>query len=86
MDLFSKLGSELRDLFKDLFRLEKRAVIESKMDDILKTASLMDQKIIQEVKELQIDVEHYLKYPENKKYLEILKRHAIKLEQETRNM
>ncbi len=86
MDLFMKLGDELRDLFKDLFHPEKRAVIESKMNEILKAAKQIGGQVEKEARELHADVVLYLKHPKDKKRVDVLKKHAIKLEHETREI
>ena len=52
MDLFLKLGDELRDLFKDLFPLKEKAILEFKMGAILKTACLIGGEVAEEAKRL----------------------------------
>lgn len=86
MDLFLKLGNELRDLFKDLFHPEKKAVIESKMADIVRAAKLIGGEIAQEAISLEDEVSRYLKNPKDKKLIDSLKSHAMRLEQETREI
>lgn len=86
MDLFTKLGDELRGLFKDLFHPEKKAVILSKMQDILKAATLIGGAVAKEAESLQQDVTLYLKNPQDKKQIDALKKHAMRLEQETREI
>ena len=86
MDLFLKLGDALRDLFKDLFHPEKRAATELKMEDIIKTASLIGGHVLEEAKILQADVVRYLNHPKDKKLIDRLKKDAMKLEQETREI
>lgn len=86
MDLYLKLGDELRDLFKDLFRPNKKAVIESKMEDVLRAANRIGGKIAEEAKILQNDILLYLKNPKDQKQIEVLKTHAKKIEQETREI
>ncbi len=86
MDFYRRMGKELRSLFADLFRPEKRAVIESKMDDILKTATLIGGSIAGEAKDLHVAILHYLKHPKDPKILALLKEHAMRLEQETREI
>lgn len=86
MDLYEKMGEELRDLFKDLFRPDAKAVIEQKMRDILKTARLLGGSLVQEAETLNADVAKYLKHPKDPKIAAVLKEHAIRLEQETREL
>lgn len=86
MDLFGKLSMELKDLFKDLFKPGKEAVILSKMEDVLKLATLIGGSIADEAKILERDVVCYLKNPQDKKLKAILKNHALRLEQETENL
>ncbi|MBX7066042.1 MAG: hypothetical protein K1X28_02310 [Parachlamydiales bacterium] len=86
MDLYGKMGEELRDLFKDLFRPDARNAVEIKMRDILKTAALIGGKVAEEAEMLHNDVVRYLKHPKDPKAASILKEHAIRLEQETREI
>lgn len=86
MDLYGKMGEELRDLFKDLFRPDAKAIVEQKMRDILKTAKLIGGRAAQEAEMLNADVAKYLKHPKDPKITAVLKEHAIRLEQETREI
>ena len=86
MNLFLKLGNELRDLFKDLFHPEKRVAIEAKIEDILKASSLIGGQVAEEAKKLAEEVRCYLKDPKNKKWIHTLKQHAMHLEQQTRDL
>lgn len=80
------MGEELRDLFKELFRSEAKQFIELKMNHILKTARLIGGKVAEETETLHADVIRYLKHPKDPKMISILKEHAIRLEQETREI
>lgn len=86
MDLYLKMGDELRDLFKDLFHPEKRALIKSKMEDILKTASQIGGGVAKEAAALHNDVIQYLEHPSDRNAIAILKNHAMRLENETREI
>ncbi len=86
MDLYTKMGDELRELFKDLFRPAMRRVVEAKMGDILKTASLIGGEVAKEAARLNADVTHYLQHPKDLKAAAALKEHALRLEQETREI
>jgi hypothetical protein len=86
MDLYKKMGDALRDLFKDLFRHDMRAVVEAKMNEILKTAALIGGPLAKEAEELAKDIQHYLKDPTDPKRIAILKKHAMRLQQETKEL
>lgn len=86
MDLYSRMGDELRSLFKDLFAQKSIEVIEKKMEEILKTSALIGGLLQKEAAELHRDVLQFLKSPKNKKLIAIMKKHALRLEQETREI
>ena len=86
MDLYLKMGDELRDLFKDLFHSGKKAVIKTKMEDIVRIASRIGGELAKEAAVLHADVSRYLKNPKDQKVIAILKKHAMRLEQETREI
>lgn len=86
MDLYRQMGDELRDLFKDLFHPEKKEETLAKMEAILKTASKIGGPLFLEAKELNADVVNYLKNPKDKGLVSRLKREALKLEDQTREI
>lgn len=86
MDLYLKMGDALRDLFKDLFRPPMRKVVEARMDEILKTALLIGGSMAKEAEELSKDIHHYLKDPNDPKRIAIVKKHAMHLEQGTKEI
>ncbi|MBU6383739.1 MAG: hypothetical protein KGR16_05430 [Verrucomicrobia bacterium] len=86
MDLYCKMGEALRDLFKDLFRPEAKQMTQAKMRAILKTAQQIGGSLAEEAQRLHSDIERYFKHPQDPKILAILKKHAMHLEQETREI
>lgn len=86
MDLYSRMGDELRSLFKDLFAQKSRGVIEKRMEEILKTSREIGGLLQKEAAELHRDVLQFLNSPKNKKLIAIMKKHALRLEQETREI
>ena len=86
MDLYQRMGDELRALFKELFHPEKGEATLAKMEAILKTASKIGGPLFLEAKELHADVTSYLKNPKDKKLIARLKEEALKLEDQTREI
>lgn len=86
MDLYCRMGEELRSLFKDLFSPNKEQVVRTKMKKILDLAVQIGGSIEKEAKELHSDVEKYLKQPKNSALIHVMKKHALRLEQETREI
>jgi hypothetical protein len=86
MDLYSQMGDELRSLFKDLFQPKRKGGVEKKMEEIVKTASQIGGSLHSQAEELYKDVIHFLKSPNDKKMIAIMKKHALRLEQETREI
>lgn len=83
-DLFKKMGKELRSLFKDLFNPNHKPVVVKKMERILETAREIGGSVYQEAKTLNRDVEQYFAHPFDAKCIAVMKEHAARLEQETR--
>lgn len=86
MDLYLKMGDALKDLFKDLFRPSMRPVVEARMNEILKIATLIGGPLAKEAATLSKDIHHYLKDPNDPKRIAIVKKHAMRLEQETKEI
>lgn len=86
MDLYKRLGNELRALFKDLFNPAKAPEIEKKMAHILQTASQLGGSLSKEAQILFKDIRQFLKNPQDPKLLAIMKKHALHLEQETKEI
>lgn len=86
MDLYSQMGDELRSLFKDLFVEVHARKVEKKMEEILKTSLQIGGPLHEEAARLQRDVLQFLKNRKDKKWIAIMKKHALRLEQETREM
>ncbi len=86
MDLYSKLGNELRALFKDLFIPSKSTKVSQEMGKILAIAAQIGGPIHKEAEQLSIDIHSFLKNPKDPKLTAIMKKHALHLEQETREI
>ena len=86
MNLYSQMGKELRELFKDLFDLEKRGLVREKMDEILETAAKIGGPMEMEAELLCMDVLRFLENPDNEKCIAVMEEHALRLEQETREL
>ncbi|EKE08429.1 MAG: hypothetical protein ACD_17C00168G0002 [uncultured bacterium] len=86
MDLYCKLGNELRAMFKDLFNPARRGTCKAQMDDILSMAAQIGGPLAMEAELLYMDVLRFLQHPEDKETVAILQEHALKLEQETREL
>lgn len=86
MDLYSRMGDELRSLFKDLFVEAHATKVEKKMEEILKTSLQIGGPLHEEVAGFQRDVLQFLKNRKSKKWVAIMKKHALRLERETREM
>lgn len=86
MDLYLRMGDELRALFKDLFHPKEKAAIEREIEKILATAAKIGGKLHKEAMLLQNDVKRFLQNPKDPKLIAVMKNHALKLEQETREI
>lgn len=86
MDLYCKMGEELRSLFIDLFDPTHSHVAEKKIAKIVSLACKIGGKIEKEAKALETDVHLFLKNRQDKKQIAIMKAHALKLEEETREL
>ncbi len=80
------MGNELRVLFQHLFEPGKEAAIRRKMGQILSTAHEIGGSISQEAEALNRDVVQFLEKPQDRKNIAVMKNHALKLEQETREL
>jgi len=87
-NLYILLGKELRALFKDLkvYDASKRREIHLQMDQIVLTCSQIGGTVLEEAKQLVLDIDNFLEHPENPRFGEILRKHALRLEQETRDL
>lgn len=86
MDLYSQMGKELRELFKDLFDPNRRSIGKKRMEEILTIAKQIGGPTELEAELLYMDVLRYLENPEDEMCIEIMKDHALRLEQETRDI
>jgi hypothetical protein len=82
MDIFKTLGAELRSVFHDLFDEKRRGVVKQKMAQIVEDARRIGGTIAQEAERLERDVLRYLEKPTDEKRKEIVKAHALRLEQQ----
>jgi hypothetical protein len=60
--------------------------IEREMAKIVELAEMLGDPVREEARRLQNDVSAYLKDPSDKRIESILKKHALRLEQETREI
>jgi hypothetical protein len=86
MDLYKRMGKELRSLFHDLFPPKRAEVIRGKMEQIVAMAAQIGGSLHDEAKQLNTDVENYLKQPHDQQCKANVQRHAMRLEQETREI
>ena len=87
-NLYLALGKELRTLFKDLkaYDPSKSRAIHLQMDQIVLTCSQIGGVVLEEAKQLELDIDNFIEHPENPRYGEALRKHALRLEQETRDL
>lgn len=86
MDLYDRMGHELRVLFNDLFDLKRSSLTQERMGKILRTACEIGGSIEREANELKGDIERFFAHPKDPNAIENLKRHALRLKQETREI
>lgn len=86
MDSYTLLGKELRLLFKDLENPDDPLKIQRQMDQILRLADQIGGPLKKEAFRLKQDVSKYLDAPEDEKLKSVVKEHALRLEQETREI
>lgn len=84
-DLYAQLGKQLRALFKDLHDGLFDAV-ERDMIKIVKLAEEIGEPVSDEAKQLQRDIAAFIKRPNDEKAGQVLRKHALRLEQETREI
>lgn len=85
MDLYRHMGDQLRSLFQHLSQGHGKEV-GKKMSQILITAHEIGSPIAQEAERLKVDLEKFLQNPGDPKLANIMKKHALRLEQETREL
>lgn len=86
MDLYCKMGEQLRSLFKDLFNPKCEGVVLHKMKNILELARQIGGSIKEEAEQLNCDIVKFLAKPTDPKLLAKVKKHAMRLEQETKEL
>jgi hypothetical protein len=86
MDLYILLGSELRSLFSDLFTPNQRNQVRQKIECILEAAKQIGNPIYAEAIQLHAEILQYLKNPKDPHLIALMKKHALHLEQETREI
>lgn len=86
MDLYRHMGEELRSLFTDVFDPQHARIVRQKMARILALARQIGGPIRDEAEQLYGDVTGYLDDRENPERIALLKEHALRLEQETRDL
>lgn len=87
-DIYHHLGKELRALFNELKPLKIRRIdhIRHHMDKIESLAKKIGKPLDEEAARLRLDVERFLEKPSDPRLVEILQQHAMRLEQETREI
>ncbi len=86
MDLYWQMGEDLRELFKDLFDPKKARVIQERLDHILVKAAQIGGPLHEETKQFYAEVMNFLKTPHDPKAIHLMRAHALRLEQETREI
>lgn len=86
MDLYNRMGDELRSLFMDLFDPRHSRVLRQKMARIVAIARQIGSPIKEEAERLNADLLNFLDNPNDPKFISIMKAHALKLEEETREI
>ncbi len=84
-DIYTRMGKELRALFKNL-QAKNRERVRRELEAIQKLAGQIGSPIKQEADRLRQDIEKYLEKPNDPKLAQIVKQHALHLEQETREL
>lgn len=84
-DIYTRMGKELRALFKNL-QTKDREHVRQELEEIQKLAGQIGSPIKQEADRLRQDVEKHLEKPNDPKLAQIVKQHALHLEQETREL
>lgn len=85
-ELYSKMGQELRTLFKDLFDPRHARTVRQQMGMVLATARQIGGPIQKEAEVLNGDINRFLEHPSDPKLLALMKEHALRLKQETREI
>lgn len=85
-DCYARLGRELRALFKSLEHPGDRAKILRQLDHVAHLAEEAGDPLQTEAARLKTDVLRWLDAPGDEKLAEIVKEHALRLEQETREI
>lgn len=83
MDLYKKLGEQVRDLFQDLRDQEK---VSRKMQLISSLAKEIGGLVFKQAEELREDIDAYLQTPQDPRLINKIKQHALRIEQETREL
>ena len=86
MDLYSKMGEELRSLFMDLFNPSHSRIVRQKMARIVAIASQIGDPIKAEAEQLNTDLLNFLNSPNDPHFITTMQQHALKLEQATREI
>lgn len=85
-DGYARLGRELRGLFKTLEHPGDRTKILRQLDHVIQLAEEAGDPLQTEAARLKTDVLRWLDAPGDEKLAEIVKEHALRLEQETREI
>lgn len=83
MDLYTKMGKEMKSLFQDLFIPQKKEAIVKKMQKILHTAKQIGGLMEKQAEELNQDILAYLEKPHDHHLFKKVKEHSLKLEEQT---
>lgn len=80
------MSHELHALFQDLFDSKKRNFAKEKMEKILSLAQKIGGPIEMEAELLYMDILKFLDDPNDPKTFDVLKEHALRLDQETKEI
>ena len=86
MDLYRELGEELRSVFADMFNPAHARIVRQKMARIVAIARQIGGRVKDEAEQLNGDLMNFLNNPNDPKFITIMKEHALRLEEETREL
>jgi hypothetical protein len=80
------MGEELRSIFVDLFDPTYARIVRQKMARIVAIAGQIGDPIKAEAERLEADLHNFLNSPNDPNFISVMKEHALRLEQETREI
>ncbi len=86
MNLYIQLGSELHKIFDLLDEPREEAIVLDMMRDVVKKAHLLNPHIHEQALRLQEEIHRYFETPGNRRNAASMRRDALKISQETREL